>query len=112
MTLISALQNQTVIIFPLSGVAASAQVLIDGLKYTTADAALLVPFMVAEIAKNLAHLDFVSRNLERIFYGGGDVSQTVGDMLVSEVKFSTMYGSTETAVLPILEERVSWSAED
>lgn len=68
--------------------------------------------MVAEIAKNPAQLDFVFRNLERIFYGGGDLSQMIGDMFINKVKLSTIYSSTETAGFALLEEDESWSAED
>lgn len=103
LTLICAIQNHTVIVFPLSGVVASAQVLVDGLKSTRADVALLQPSMIAEIAKNPAHLDVVSRNLGSIYYAGGDVSQKVGDVLMNKVKFSNLHGSTETGGYPLLE---------
>lgn len=100
------------VIFPLSGVDASAQVLIDGLKHTTADIAFINPPMVEEIAKNPALLDFVSRNLETIFYTGGDVSHEVGDVLMDKVKFFNVNGSTEMGSYPALEVEGGWSAED
>lgn len=112
LTLINAIQNQIVIIFPPSGVAASAQVLVDGLENTSADVALLTPPMIAEIVRNPVHLDFVSRNLACIFYGGGDVSQKIGDVLMNKVKFSSINGSTEMGTYPLLEVDGSWSAED
>ena len=110
--LLGAIPNQTVIIFPLSGVEASAQVLIDGLKHTSADIALLTPTMVGEIAKDPAHLDFVSRNLEAVFYGGGDLFQDVGDILTNRIKFFNINGSTETGICPSLEVDGSRCAQD
>lgn len=100
------------IVFPLSGVPASAQVLIDGLKHTGADAAMVSPAIVDEIAKNPAQLDFVSRNLKMVFYGGGDVSQELGDILMNKVKFFNINGLTQTGIYPLLEVEGSWCAED
>ncbi|MCJ1270590.1 hypothetical protein MMC22_010487 [Lobaria immixta] len=111
-SLLIAIPNQTVIILPLSGVEASAQVLVDGLKHTTADIAILTPPMVEEIAKSPAHLEFVSQNLETIFYIGGDVSHEVGDVLMNKVKFFNTNGSTEMGAYPALEVEGSWSPED
>ncbi|MCJ1425624.1 hypothetical protein MMC29_003524 [Sticta canariensis] len=111
-TLLTAIPNQTIVIFPLSGVEASAQVLIDGLKHTSADIAVLTPTMVGEIAKDPAHLDFVSRKLEAIFYGGGDVFQEVGDILTNKIKFFNINGSTEMGTYPSLEVEASWCAQD
>ncbi|MCJ1463039.1 hypothetical protein MMC07_001643 [Pseudocyphellaria aurata] len=111
-TLISAIPNQTVIILPLSGVEASAQVLVDGLKHTRADIAMLTPTMVEEIARNPALLDFVSRNLDTIFYGGGTVSKEAGDVLMNKVKFFNANGSTELGIYPTLEEEGSWCLHD
>lgn len=68
--------------------------------------------MVGEIAKDPAHLDFVSRNLEAIFYGGGDIFQEVGDILTNKIKFFNVNGSTEVGMYPTLEVEGSWCAQD
>lgn len=111
-TFISAIPNQTIVILPLSGVEASAQVLVDGLKHTRADIAMLTPTMVEEIARNPAHLDFLSRNLDTIFYGGGSVSQEAGDVLMNKVKLFNANGSTELGIYPTLEAEEIWCPHD
>ena len=68
--------------------------------------------MVEEIAKNPELLDLVSRNLETIFYTGGDVSHEVGDVLMNKVKMFNVNGSTEMGVYPTLQVEGSWSPED
>ncbi|MCJ1463399.1 hypothetical protein MMC07_002006 [Pseudocyphellaria aurata] len=109
---VGAIYTQTVMVFPLSGVPASAQVLIDGLKHTGADVAALTPAIVEEIAKKPAHLEFLSRNLKAIWYGSGDVSQKLGDVLMNKIKFFNVNGSTEAGIYPLLEVEGNWCSED
>ena len=68
--------------------------------------------MAEEIAKTPAQLDFMSKNLDAIFYAGGDVSQELGDVLASKLKFFNHNGSTEMGSYPLLRREGEWAAED
>lgn len=86
--------------------------MIDCLKHTHADVAMLTPPMAEEIAKTPAQLEFVSKNLDSIFYAGGDVSQKLGDVLTSKLKFFNHNGSTEMGMYPLLRQEGEWAGED
>ncbi len=97
-----AIANQTTIITPLSGVMLSAQLAVDGLKHVKADTLVIVPSLLEQIAKNPAFSDCVTRHVETIAYGGGDISQWSGDALTAKVNLFNFYGSTETGSFPLL----------
>ena len=46
--------------------------MVDALKHTTADVALIPPTIVADIGKDRAMLEFVAERLETLLYVGGD----------------------------------------
>jgi hypothetical protein len=111
-SLLGAIFRRTVVIFPPAGVIPSAQIMVDGLKHTTADCAAIAPLMVEEIFKNPGLLDFLSTHLDSIFYSGGSVGQVVGDKISQRMKFFTIVGTTETGLLPTLYPTDRWPTWD
>ncbi|KAL9023247.1 MAG: hypothetical protein Q9196_007318, partial [Gyalolechia fulgens] len=111
-SLFDAIANQTTVITPLAGAKPSAQVTIDGLKQTKADGVLLPPYFVEQIAKDRDMLDFVTKNLETVTYGGGDVAQWSGDALAPAVQMFNFYGSTETGSIPLLRPSGEFPSQD
>ena len=111
-TLFDAIANQTVIILPLAGALPSAQLISDALKHTKADAAILAPPYVEQIAQNPAMLDIITSNLETAAYGGGDVSQAAGEMITAKMQLFSFNGSTESALFPLLRSSGKFPAED
>lgn len=69
----NAVPFDTVMIAPTSGGISTAQGLVDGLKKTAVDTALIVPLIVQELNQSPKHLDFCAKNLEMIMYCGGDL---------------------------------------
>ena len=65
--------HQTVIIYPLSNAIPIAPVLADALRYTTVDAALVPPTVVAVLSENAGLLKSVASRLETLAYAGGTV---------------------------------------
>lgn len=84
----------------------------DGLKHSKADAAILVPPYMEQIAQNPAMLDFITSNLETVVYGGGDISRAAGDTIANKTRLFNFNGSTETASYPILRPSGKYPAED
>jgi len=76
-----AIANQTTMITPLAGVMLSAETVVDGLKHAKADAVILAPPFLEQIAKSVELRDLVTDNVATVTYGGGDVSQWSGDTL-------------------------------
>ena len=97
-----AIVNQTIVITPLARVMPSAQSVVDALKRVRADALILAPPFLEQIAKSQEMVDSVTTNVETVTYGGGDVSQWSGDILTRKTKLFNFNGSTETGVLPSL----------
>ncbi|KAI9644957.1 hypothetical protein NHQ30_006992 [Ciborinia camelliae] len=99
--LINAVYNRSVVIYPIAGFP-SASLLIDGLKHTKADIAILVPPYVIDIAQNAENLDFVAANLKSLFYVGGAIPPAAGDLISSKIKLNGHVGATETGFYPTL----------
>lgn len=104
--------NQSVAVLPLAGAMPSAQIIVDGLKRAQADAILIAPPFLEQIAKSPEILEFITSNVETVTYGGGDVSQWSGDALASKVKLFNFNGSTETAIFPLLRPSGDYPSED
>lgn len=66
-------------IAPAAATIPTALGLVEMLKQTPADVALLVPSVVMELAQDPKLLDYVASRLEMIVYVGGDLPQAVGD---------------------------------
>ena len=106
-----AIFNQTTTIYPLSAVPPSAEMIVECLKHTTADAITLVPPYVEEIGRSPEILEYLSQNIETIFWAGGDISLAAGDAISSKVKLFTTCGSTEMGMWPTLRRSGKWPSE-
>lgn len=111
-SILSAIYNQTTIIYPLSGVIPSAQIIVDGLKHTKAGCAAIAPLFVEEISKKPELLEFLSENLTSIFYSGGNVASTIGDKIAQRMKFYSIMGTTECGLFPTLNPAETWPKGD
>lgn len=111
-TLFDAIANQTTVIIPLAGVLPSAKLVSDALKHIKADAVLLAPPYMEQIAKDSTMLDIISSNCETAAYGGGDISQAAGDMVTTKIRLFNFNGSTETGSYPTLRPTGKFPAED
>lgn len=101
----------------------TAQGVVDALKQTPAQVAILVPSVVAEIARvslltlsSLSYsaadqisslqspelLEFCAKNLETILYIGGDLPQDLGDRVAAKMYLRCLWGATETGIVPQL----------
>ncbi|KAL8721901.1 MAG: hypothetical protein Q9225_001497 [Loekoesia sp. 1 TL-2023] len=101
-TLFDALANQTTVITLLGGVVPTAQLIVGALKQVKANALLLAPLLLEDIAKSPEMSVFVTSAVEVICYGGGDVSPWVGEKIASKVQLFNFYGSTETGNIPLI----------
>ncbi|KAK6212633.1 putative NRPS-like protein biosynthetic cluster [Pestalotiopsis sp. IQ-011] len=87
-----------VVIAPAAEAIVTAQGLVDALKQTPADVALLVPSVVAELAQSPALLDYCSKHLELIVYIGGDLPQAIGDVVADKVPLRCQWGASEVGM--------------
>ena len=93
--LFNAVSFGTVMIAPTSGTIASAEGLVEGLKKTPADVAFIVPSIVQELSQSPELLDYCAKNLEAIIYCGGDLPESIGNVVASKVKLFNQFGATE-----------------
>ncbi len=82
-------------IVPTSGAIPSAEGLVEGLKKTPADIAFIVPSIVQELSQNPELLSYCSKNLEAIIYCGGDLPESIGNVVASKIKLFNQFGATE-----------------
>ncbi|TGO17333.1 hypothetical protein BPAE_0435g00080 [Botrytis paeoniae] len=99
--LINGISRRSISIYPIAGLP-SASLLIDGLKNNNADIAVLVPPYVVDLAQSTESLDFVAKNLNRIFYLGGAIPPAAGDVISSKIELIGHVGATETGFYPSL----------
>ncbi|KAF5867602.1 putative nrps-like enzyme protein [Botrytis fragariae] len=99
--LINGISRRSISIYPIAGLP-SASLLIDGLKHNNADIAVLVPPYVVDLAQSTESLDFVAKNLNRIFYLGGAIPPAAGDVISSKIELIGHVGATETGLYPSL----------
>lgn len=99
-------------ILPLAGALPSAQLVTDALKHNKADAAILAPPYMEQIAQDPAMLDHITSNLDTVAYGGGDITQAAGDTVTTKVRLFNFNGSTESALYPLLRPSGTFPAED
>jgi acyl-CoA synthetase (AMP-forming)/AMP-acid ligase II len=74
--------------------------------------AIITPPMAIDIASNPGLLESLSKKLEFMLYGGGDLRKSFGDILASSFKLFTSNGSTETAPFPLIRVDGKWPRED
>lgn len=111
-TIFDAIPNQTIVITPLAGVVPSAQNVIDGVRLAKPDAVFLAPPFLEQIAKDPRMLDTIRANTETVVYGGGDVSQSLGDAMAPKVQLFNFNGSTETGSFPLLRPSDNFPSQD
>ncbi|KAI1483617.1 acetyl-CoA synthetase-like protein [Daldinia eschscholtzii] len=99
---LGAIPYGTVIIAPVAAAIPTAQGVVDALKQTPADVAILVPSVVAELAQNPELLDYCSTHLKSILYIGGDLPQDIGDRVAAKIYLRCQWGATETGIVPQL----------
>lgn len=90
-------------IAPTSGEIPSAQGLVDGLKKTPADIAIIVPSIVQELSQSPELLDYCAKNLEMIMYCGGDLPQSVGDLVALKIRLVNQFGASELGLVALLQ---------
>ncbi|KAK9779538.1 putative Carrier domain-containing protein [Seiridium cardinale] len=86
------------IIAPAATGIVSAESLVKALEHAPADVALLVPSVVAELARNPTLLRFCAEHLELIVYIGGDLPQDVGDVVAAQVPLRCQWGASEVGM--------------
>jgi acyl-CoA synthetase (AMP-forming)/AMP-acid ligase II len=83
----------------------------DCLRLNKVDAIALIPPFVEEIARNQKLLDFLSHEVEVVFWGGGDISKDAGEAFSSKFKLFTVASSTEMGFSPTLRRRDQWQSD-
>lgn len=72
-----------------------------------------MPPYVIDIAQSSESLDFIDANLKRIFYMGGAIPPTAGNVISSKIELDDHVGATETEFYPSLKpigsRSVFWS---
>ncbi|KAI1500659.1 putative NRPS-like enzyme [Biscogniauxia marginata] len=86
------------VIAPAAGAIATGQGLVDALKQTPADIAVLVPSVVAELAQSPELLEYCASHLEMILYIGGDLPQAIGDLVATKVRLRCLWGASEVGI--------------
>lgn len=99
-------------IAPTSGAIPSAQGLVDGLKKTPADIAFIVPSIVQELSQSPKLLDFCANNLEMIMYCGGDLPQSIGNVIASKIRLVNQYGASELGMIALVQSKAHRAIED
>lgn len=98
--LFNAISFGTVMIAPISGAIPTAKGLVEGLKKTAADFAFIVPSIVQELSQESELLAYCSRHLEAIIFCGGDLPQSIGDVVASKLKLFNQFGASELGLTP------------
>ncbi|KAF3003827.1 putative secondary metabolism biosynthetic enzyme [Neopestalotiopsis sp. 37M] len=99
---VGAIPFGNVVIAPVAAAFPTAQGVVDALKQTPADAAILVPSVIAELAHNPELLDYCAQHLETIIYIGGDLPKDIGDRVADKLYLRCQWGQTETGIVPQL----------
>lgn len=90
------------VIAPAATGIVTAHGLVEAIKQTPADVAVLVPSVVAELAQDPDLLDYSSKHLELILYIGGDLPQAIGDRVAKKVALHCRWGASEVGMPPEL----------
>lgn len=99
-------------IAPTSGAIPSAEGLVEGLKKTPADVAFIVPSIVQELSVSPELLEYCAKNLEMIIYCGGDLPQSIGDVVASKIRLLNQYGASEIGLTHLLQSKSNRGPED
>ncbi|MCJ1380723.1 hypothetical protein MMC17_003831 [Xylographa soralifera] len=85
----------TTMIYPLSGLPPTADVILSCLQHTTIDAITLIPPQAEEIGRSPTIITTIASQTNAILYGGGEISSRAGDAIAEHMKLFTSCGSTE-----------------
>ncbi|KAL6717631.1 hypothetical protein ACLMJK_005546 [Lecanora helva] len=110
--LFNAVAFGTVMIAPISGALPSGDNLIEGLKKTSADIAITVPSIIQDLALNPESLDYCAKHLQAILYCGGDLPQTIGDVVASKATLLNQFGASELGLTPMILSQTNRSPGD
>ncbi|TVY14249.1 Non-canonical non-ribosomal peptide synthetase FUB8 [Lachnellula arida] len=100
--MVGAIPYGNVVIAPVAAAIPTAQGVVNALKKSPADVAILVPSVVAELAQNPELLEYCAAHLETIIYIGGDLPQNDGDRVAAKLYLRCLWGATETGIVPQL----------
>lgn len=99
-TWLFAIPFRNIIIAPAAVAIVTAEGLVEALKQTPADTALLAPSVVAELAQNPELLDFCAKHLDMIIYLGGDLPKQIGDKVAAVIPLRSQWGASEVGLPP------------
>jgi nucleoside-diphosphate-sugar epimerase/aryl carrier-like protein len=85
-------------ISPATATIATAQGVVEALKQSPADVALLPPSIVAELAQHPDLLEYCAEHLELIVYIGGDLPEALGDRVAAKVPLRCQWGASEVGI--------------
>ncbi|KAL8663544.1 MAG: hypothetical protein Q9202_003732 [Teloschistes flavicans] len=100
--LFNAIPFGTTMVAPISGTIPSGEGLVAGLRKTAADVAIIVPSIVQDLAENPHLLEYYAQHLDTVLYCGGDLPQSIGDIVASKIKLVNQFGATELSLTPNL----------
>ncbi|KJZ72767.1 hypothetical protein HIM_07842 [Hirsutella minnesotensis 3608] len=100
--ILGAIPYGSVMIIPVATALPTGKGVVDALMKSTADAAVLVPSVVAELAQSPDLLETSAQHLESIIYIGGDLPQDLGDRVAEKLNLRCLWGATETGIVPQL----------
>ncbi|KAL8994171.1 MAG: hypothetical protein Q9169_005790 [Polycauliona sp. 2 TL-2023] len=98
--LFNAISFGTIMVAPTSGTIPSGEGLVAALLKTPVDVAIIVPSIVQDLAENPHLLDLCSQHLNALLYCGGDLPQSIGDIVASKIKLVNQFGATELGLTP------------
>ena len=90
-------------IAPTSGNIPTAEGLVEGLKKSPADVALIVPSIVQELSQSPHLLEYCAENLKLIMYCGGDLPQAIGDTIADKIRLVNQFGASEMGMSALLQ---------
>ncbi|SPQ27494.1 2d27d111-a7df-4dfd-b53e-66ee884047f0 [Thermothielavioides terrestris] len=96
--MLTAIPFGSVVISPATATIATAEGVVQALKRSPADIAVLAPSIVAELARNDELLDYCAKHLKLITYMGGDLPQALGDRVAAKVPLRCHYGASEIGI--------------
>ncbi|KAL4862619.1 hypothetical protein BDV12DRAFT_40068 [Aspergillus spectabilis] len=94
--------TNSVPVLPLPGRPPSTDAFIDAVKYGSFDWAFLLPVIIDELSQDTVSLDLVVSKLQYLFYTGGALPQTAGEVVSSKIPIYSGLGSSEFSALPQL----------
>ncbi|EHL01557.1 putative Linear gramicidin synthase subunit D [Glarea lozoyensis 74030] len=111
-SLIGGIANQTAWIYPLAAAVPSAKVVVDGLKHTKADALAIPPPVVVDLVRQPDLAEYVSKNIDTLIYGGGDLPEAIGSVLTNKMNLLSVYGASEIGLPTAIRRSGTFPSED